>query len=219
MFHTFLRSLALVLILGIGIGIGSQLNLRDQLTAKDADKTKAKQLSPAKLGVVNIAKVLKEFNSANQAGLAISKRRQQYVDEVRPLREDLADLTKRIEAAVTEKVKAELKESALKINRQIEDLDRAAQKELTEMSDRVIVNVYSQIREMISEMAKERGADIVAAYPDGSDEKDHLQPAIAQLKLQTPALTPFFIKPELDFTDDLIDRINKKYPAEKVKAL
>jgi hypothetical protein len=33
--------------------------------------------------------------------------------------------------------------------------------------------------------------------------------------LQTPALIPYYLKPELDLTDDVIERLNKKYPPEK----
>ena len=41
--------------------------------------------------------------------------------------------------------------------------------------------------------------------------------AIAQLKLQTPAMTPYYLNPELDLTSEVIARLNKKYPIEKPK--
>jgi Skp family chaperone for outer membrane proteins len=175
---------------------------------------------PARTGpricLVNIAKVLKDFNKANQEGMAISKRRQFYVDSVKPMRERLAELSRQIQAAPSETVKAQLKEQALQINRQIEDLDHKAQEELTQMSDRVIVEVYKQIKAAISDIAMANNIDLVMCYPDASDEKDDGKAAIAQLKLQTPALTPFYHK-GMDITDYVIRTLNARHPAPPVE--
>ena len=69
----------------------------------------------------------------------------------------------------------------MRVNRQIEDLDRKAQEELTGMSDRVIVDVYSQIELAIDDIAVANNMDLVMCYPDAGDEKDDKKPAVAQL--------------------------------------
>ena len=139
-YHNCLRTFAIVLILGIGIGIGSQLPLRDQVIAKDGDQAKPKQLRSLKMGVVNVAKVLKEFDKAEMEGNSIAQCRQGYIDEVKPLREDLAQLGRDIANARTEDEKKRIREKSVKLNRQIEDIDREAQKELSHLSDQVIVD-------------------------------------------------------------------------------
>jgi hypothetical protein len=37
------------------------------------------------------------------------------------------------------------------------------------------------------------------------------------VKLQTPALTPYYCEPELDLTDEVIARVNKKFPPKAAK--
>jgi Skp family chaperone for outer membrane proteins len=213
-FRSF-RTLAFVLLVGVGIGMISQFAWRDQLTAKDAEPPK--QARPVKVGLVNVAKVLKEFNYTDQQGLAIAKRRQYYVDLVNPKRERIMELNKE---NANQNLSAEARERIHKqrtqLNRDIEDLDRKAQKDLAEMSDKVIVGVFVQIRDMCAEVAKVHKSQIVLAYPDGAGEKDDFKPAISQLKLQTPALTPYFAKQEIDLTDEVIAKLNKKYPAKEL---
>ena len=79
------------------------------------------------------------------------------------------------------------------------------------------MDTFTQIREMIAKVGKEHGADIMVAYPDVVNEKDLAKSAIPQSKLQTPAMTPYYLNPELDLTSEVIARLNKKYPIEKPK--
>jgi len=125
------------------------------------------------IAIVNIAKVLREFEKAHDDGQKIAAKRKP------------AHL-----AAGTELL-------------------------AVEMIDRTIVDVYQRIQSTIDEIARERGLDLVLVYPDASNMGDDGKPAIAQLKLQTPALMPFYVRKELDQTDDVIERLNKNHPPEK----
>jgi hypothetical protein len=64
----------------------------------------------------------------------------------------------------------------------------------------------------MTEFAKDRGLDVVEAFPAAPTPDEKRTPQVAQLMLQTPALVPFYLKPELDVTDEIIERLNKKYP-------
>ena len=83
------------------------------LVARQPPATGTTQPAPARprIALVNIAKVLKEFNKANQEGLAISKRRR-IRSSIRCDRSTkiFADLSRQIQAAQSETIKAKLKE-------------------------------------------------------------------------------------------------------------
>lgn len=52
-------------------------------------------------------------------------------------------------------------------------------------------------------------------YPDASTPEDEKKPAVAQLKLQTPALIPYYHR-NMDITDVVIKTLNTRHPAPPV---
>ena len=175
----------------------------------------ATQPSRPRIALVNIAKVLREFNKANADGQAITKKRQEYVDRVRPMREKLAALSKTLQATADPVQKERIQKDALAQNRMIEDLDQEAQRVLGEMTDKTIVDVYQSIKTTINDIAVANNLDLVMCYPDASNADDEKKPAIAQIKLQTPALIPFYHR-GMDITDVVVVTLNRRHPAPPV---
>ena len=172
----------------------------------------APQPSRPRIALVNIAKVLREFEKANEDGKAITKQRQAFVDEVKPLREMLAQKSKLIQTTQVLADKEKLQQEAIGINRQIEDIDQRAQRTLGELTDKTIVEVYQNIKTVINDIAVTNNLDLVMCYPDASTKEDDLKPAVAQLKLQTPALIPFYHR-GMDITEVVIVTLNRRHPA------
>jgi Skp family chaperone for outer membrane proteins len=170
-----------------------------------------------RIALVNIAKVLREFQKANSDGQSITKKRQEYVDRVRPLREMLATKSKAIAATVNLTEKEKMQKEAIAINRQIEDLDQEAQRVLGDMTDKTIVEVYTNLKSVINDIAVTNNLDLVMCYPDASNAEEEKKPAVAQLKLQTPALIPFYHR-GMDITDVVIVTLNRRHPAPPVAA-
>lgn len=164
--------------------------------------------------IVNIAKVLRDYNKANFQGAEITKKRQLYVTQVQSLRDQLAAVNKDFQTTQNPDLKKKLQEQALGIQRRIEDIDRDAQRELTTLSNDTIVRVYKEIKGVIFDIAKTNNLDMVLCYPAASDEKDENSPQVAQLMLQTPALIPFYHS-QMDITHVVVETLNKRYPSEK----
>ena len=148
--------------------------------AKPADPAPA-AARPQRVVVVNIAKVLREYTKANYEGQNITKRRQFWVTKITPLQEKLKAANAEFSKAATVDLKKKAQEDALAIQRQIEDLDRQAQEELTKMSNDTISNVYKEIRHVIAEMAKANQLDLVLCYPGASKPEDESSPVVARL--------------------------------------
>lgn len=204
---SWIKGSAIVL---VGVAIGVAMPGAQPTTAKEV-----KKVDPPRIGYVNIAKVLKDYKRANAEGAKITKRRQGYVEQVTADRKAIEELTDQFGKTDDGQLKQVLQEQALAIQARIEKVDAEAQKELTELSNVTIVAVYDQIRSVIGEIAKDRGLDVIEAYPGPTKLEDEKDPQVAQLMLQTPALIPFYLNPELDFTAEVVVRVNKKFPPEK----
>jgi Skp family chaperone for outer membrane proteins len=179
--------------------------------ASKANETR--KLSPPKIGYVNVAKVLADFKSANEAGAKITKRREELTVKISEKRDAAAKLTTEHNETRDDETRRALKGRIDAIESEIKEVDAEAQKELTDMSYATIVLVYEQIKTVIRDLAEDRGLDLVEVFPAAHKPQDEKSPQVAQLMLQTPALMPFYLRSEFDLTQDVIDRVNKKYPA------
>jgi hypothetical protein len=109
-------------------------------------------------------------------------------------------------------------EQALAINREIEDIDRKAQAELTQLSNDTIVRVYQEIKGVIADIAKTNNLDMVLAYPAATKPEEENSPQVAQLMLQAPALTPFYHR-GMDITEVVVQTLNARYPSPPAKVM
>ncbi|WP_020473501.1 OmpH family outer membrane protein [Zavarzinella formosa] len=169
---------------------------------------------PQRIVIVNIAKVLRDYEKANFQGAEITRRRQEYVSQVNILREQLAVVQKEFNLAAVPDEKKKLQEKALNIQRKVEDIDREAQVELTKVSNDTIVRVYQEIKGVIADIATTNSLDMVLCYPAASKPEDEASPQVAQLMLQTPAMIPFYHK-GMDITEVVIKTLNGRYPPPK----
>lgn len=203
--------MALSAIAGFGI-FGSQAEAQGPAPGAANPPSASPQPSRPRIALVNIAKVLREFNKANADGQTITKKRQEYVDKVKPLRDKLAALSKSMQTTPNLTEKERLQKEAVAVNRMIEDLDQEAQRVLGELTDKTIVDVYQSIKTTINDIAVANNLDLVMCYPDASSPEDEKKPALAQIKLQTPALIPFYHR-GMDITDVVVVTLNRRHPS------
>jgi Skp family chaperone for outer membrane proteins len=165
---------------------------------------------PQRIVIVNIAKVLRDFNKANFKGAEITKKREVYVGQIKALNDKIAEVNKEYVAAKDPNIKRQLEEKAKGLQRQIEDIDREAKRELTQLSNDTIVQVYQDIKQVIYDIAKTNSLDMVLCYPAASKPEDENSPQVAQLMLQTPALIPFYHS-GMDITEVVVKTLNARH--------
>ncbi len=165
-----------------------------------------------RIALVNIAKVLREFQRANSDGQAISKKKQEYVDKLRQLNDMVAAKAKLIQSTPVPAERERIQKEAVGLQRQIEDVKNEAEKVLGDMTDKTIVDVYQNIKAVINDIAVTNNLDLVMCFPDASTPEDDRKPTVAQLKLQTQALIPFYHR-NMDITEVVIVTLNRRHPA------
>jgi Skp family chaperone for outer membrane proteins len=178
--------------------------------AANAQGEKPAQPRAQRIVIVNIAKVLKDYNKANFRGAEITTKRETYVKQVQAYKDQISAVNADFVKTQDPVAKKALQEKALAIQRQIEDVDRDAQRILTQLSNDTIVQVYQEIKGVIFDIAKTNNLDMVMCYPAASNEKDENSPQVAQLMLQTPALIPFYHS-QMDITHVVVETLNKRY--------
>ncbi len=204
----------LVAALGVGALVWCETSVDAQAPGQPASQAQAQPMRP-RIALVNIAKVLRQFEKVTVEGKAVNARRQYYADQVKVLRDKMADCQKRASStpipAERDRAIAEGKDC----QRKLEDLEPIAQKELTELMDKSLLEVYQNIKSVIEAVAVANNIELVMCYPDASTPEEEKKPEIARLKLQSPALIPYYQR-NMDITEVVVVTLNKRYPAPPV---
>jgi Skp family chaperone for outer membrane proteins len=196
-----------IALVGFGVIVGWAVPGQPASNARESPR-----VEPPRIGYVNSVKVMWGFQRAVQAGKKITDSRQEFVAQVKDEQEKLAKVNKGYEAAADPDTKLQLRAKANDIQRSIETIDAKAQKELTEASNALLVETYDQVRTVAAALAKDRGLDVVEGFTGELKADVQKRHELAQLTLQSYGLTPLYLKPELDLTEELIERLNKAYP-------
>jgi Skp family chaperone for outer membrane proteins len=202
--------LVAVTFLSVGTLLGTLIAPAEaKLAPRQIEKEQTGQL---RIAYVNIVKILWEFKKATYEGKKIAAKRLEYAAKITPLKDKLKAKNEEIQSSNDAKERATLKKEATALNAEIEKIEIEAQKVLGAMTDELMVEVYQNIRDVTADLAKQRNLDVIEFYPDVRSADDEKKPQTAQLKLQTPALTPLYIRKELLVTDDVLEMLNRKYP-------
>jgi Skp family chaperone for outer membrane proteins len=175
---------------------------------------KAVKVAPASTtGYFNMAKVMLESKRAKNEVEKLNAKRARATINLQVMRASYTEMQGKLVNAAG-KEKDELQGEMLKLARKIEDADREIQKSLNDRATAIIAKIYDEMHDAVATTAKEHGLLAVLAYPDAVSPEEQNNPAIKQLKLKPPAAQPFYLDPSIDFTDEIVKRLNAKYAAE-----
>jgi Skp family chaperone for outer membrane proteins len=200
--------------LSVGALVWRGTSVDAQAPAPSPGTAPAQSMRP-RIALVNIAQVLKRFDKVTVEGKAVNQRRQYYADQVKVLRDKMAEMKMQAERSAVPAERDRAVAVAKDCQRKLEDLEPIAQKELTEMMDKSLLDVYQNIKSVIEAVAVANNIELVMCYPDASTPEEEKKPEIARLKLQAPALIPYYQR-NMDITEVVVVTLNKRYPAPPV---
>jgi Skp family chaperone for outer membrane proteins len=194
-------------VLVVGFLAGGLLSPRVPVQAAPA----ADREPPAagRVGYVFIPKLVNEADRAQKHGDQIRAFQEKFAVRADFLRRTLqvqqADLAG---AAPTERPERE--RDVVKSQRELEDLDREARREVEGLQRKLIAVLYKDISRSVAEVAQENGLDAIYTYTVSPATTDPVQ--IHGL-LAAPA-APLYVRPDADFTAQVLKRMNKHHQAE-----
>jgi Skp family chaperone for outer membrane proteins len=202
-----------VLAAAVAVVVGAALVTGASVRPKD-DVKPAGGRPPAagnKTGYFNMARVTREYKFAENMGKELNSERARLAATLTQWRAQHAKLQQEIQADATGKLKQERGEELLALARKIEDEDRKAGQALNERAAKGIAQIYDNMHAAAAALAKAEGLVAVLAYPDAITPDQLANPQIKEMKLKPPAAYPFYLDPSVDYTDELIKRLNAKF--------
>jgi Skp family chaperone for outer membrane proteins len=182
-----------------------------QAQAPGAPAVAAPQPARPRIALVNIAKVMREFGRAKYEGEQINKKRQEFIDAAMKYRSAGAEVARKAQTTQVPEEKAKFEKEAIEYQRKLQDLEKDGQKALNEITDRIVVEMYQNIKMVINDIAVTNNLDLVMCYPDSSTPEEDRKPVVAQMKLQAPALFPMYHR-NMDITEVVIATLNRRHP-------
>jgi Skp family chaperone for outer membrane proteins len=188
-------------------------------TARPPEEVKVEVAKPAvvigqKTGYFNMAKVMREHKKAKTAVERLNARKDRLAANLVGMRNMYAELQAAGQRTADPRRRDELAEGVIMLARRIEDGDRALNKLLNDRATIIIVELYDELRSVAAAVARENGLTALLAYPDATNAAEAENPMVKELKLKPPALQPFYLDSSVEFTDEIIRRLNDRFDAE-----
>jgi Skp family chaperone for outer membrane proteins len=166
-----------------------------------------------KVGVMNIAKVLKNFNKANYLGDTLINEAKEHEKSLTNMKIQLQQDEQRVMAlpkgpAQDEELKR-LRASKLSIDEKEIDFKKKLAEKQSTMAD-TVMQAMDQIVEFLS---KQNGLELVVSYQDATSEEETKLPGYSIRRLSVPGATVMWKAPGMDISDEVIRYLNHYHKA------
>ena len=166
-----------------------------------------------RVAVFNVAKVMRDYQRWQHYANVMNTKRTAASANLVKLRTDIAETQNKITTEVLPTKKDELGKKLVELQRQFEDAERVARKQLDDESAGYLKNLFAEIQQCVKAIVEAYNYDLVLAYPDAITPEEKQSPMYFDLMLRPPAAMPFFVSGESDMTEVLIATLNKSFPA------
>jgi Skp family chaperone for outer membrane proteins len=199
-------------IVGAALVTGTSIPPKPPVVIAKGDEVKATILGQ-KFGYFNMPAVLRDYRKVKDAAAKLTERKNRMSANLMGLKAMQADLQA---ATLSEKTKPntnagkleQLSRDLVVVTRQLEDTERDIMQLLNNQASQVIVGLYDEIRAAAVDLSRDHGLHGLFAYPDAVTPEETESPMVKELKLKPSAVMPFYLDPNLDYTEELLERLN-----------
>ena len=201
-----------VLVAGTAFVTGSSIPPKPPAAPAPTEVVKATVVGH-KIGVFNMAAVMREYKRAKNQVKDLNDQRLRMSSDLLKWRDRHMQLQQEIQQEKNPKTKEDMQKEMIQLARKMEDKDREINKALNDRATEIIGQLYDDIRATTVKIAREHGLVVIFAYPDAVTPEEMESVMVKELKLKPPAAQPFFVDPSVDYTGELIERLNTRYAA------
>jgi Skp family chaperone for outer membrane proteins len=196
-------------------GPASNTGVRQTVATQSAPPMTA--MPGTRVAVVNINKVLKNYNKAQSLNATIRTKVQSYATQINAKKEEIQKLqTSLTNPTTTPQQKEQIEKQIVNLQRSLQDIDNEARKVISKEQGDIAVAIFREIEGVIKAVAASNNFDIVLSYPDATDEAEMYTQDNVVRKLAAQAAMPLYYKPHVDMTNAVIQTLNASYPAPAV---
>lgn len=189
--------------------------LRGQVTAQQAPQASQSAIGRTKIALINVNKILKEYEKASYLGQSLMKETELRGMEIKSKQAAIAAVQKEMQTAPTPEIRDAKERDMKNLQRELEDFDAKIRREMTEKQNKMLTEVYQEIQSVINSLVNTHDVDLVFFYPDAPSDAEKNLPVVLMQKLRPSAAFPIYHR-GLDFTDVVVATLNKHYPAPKM---
>lgn len=173
------------------------------------------QEPPVRVGFFNLAVVLQRSDMIQEMRKELDKVGNGFKKNIEGQRLTIDKVRKDLGDPALPPEQREILERKLKAAvRKLEDTEQEARTILTKKQESQIVAIYKEVRDAVKSYAEDHHFGAIMAYGDVLEEKDLLNPAAVQRRLNgvnTGGTTPFYIHPRNDLTNLILDAVNLRH--------
>jgi Skp family chaperone for outer membrane proteins len=183
-------------------------------TAPPASPTAPANVPGTRVAVVNINKVLKNYNKAQGLNNAIRGKVQGYATQMNAKRDEMQKLQAELaKPTLPPQQKEQIEKQVVNLQRYLQDIDNEARKVIGKEQGDIAVQIYKEIEGVIRAVATMNNFDLVLSYPDATEDAEmYVQDNVVR-KLAAQAAMPLYYKAHIDITSAVITTLNASYPA------
>lgn len=207
----------LIVLAGLAV-LGMAAYMGTRLWAQQPGAGPAVAPASPKIGLINLAYVLKNYNKFSTYNAEIEKIRIEYQkkeDDFKKLVKDWQTFGSRPEAKQAEREQAE--DSMKKLKRSIEDNSAEYTKVRSKKSDEQMVQMYLEIEAATKTFANSNGFHMVLHYSEPLNEADKKNAQNIQRKLigpgQSGGVCPIYFVDGMDVSEQVVRTLNTMFPA------
>jgi len=174
-----------------------------QLVAKPAPPAAPAQ---TRVAVLNLRRVIKNYDRYQQFIEEMKKQEQGYVDAIKAKQTQIEALTKQAELLQGPARDAKEKEMRT-VQQEIENIKLDARKEMAAKGNDEMVKVFIAVRDAASRYAKANNFDLVLHFEGAGDEKEVDTSALVTKQINA-GCSPLYWNSSLDISGPVLDAVN-----------
>lgn len=178
-----------------------------------AAREKTSPDASSKVAVFNMVAVMREYRKAKYQIYKLGESKKKQTEEMSELKLEYTQLQKNVLTERNAEKKEAMQARMVDLARDIEDMNRQIEKRLNADAEKVIVELYDEIKEVVDGLAEENGFDIVFTYPDAATPEEMKSAYMKELKLKPAAALPFYVSRRIDLTQQVISELNTRNPS------
>jgi Skp family chaperone for outer membrane proteins len=203
-----------VVVVGAALVAGASSTPKPPPAAPKLEESKPVAVVAQKTGYINMPRVMREFQWAASQGKALDEQRKHLSANVVEWRGTYIQTQQELMACLVPARKERLSKELFDLAYKIEAEDREITRVLNEAAEKITTRIQDNLRATVTEMAKERGLVAVIAYPEATPPDESNTFPRCDVKLKPPAAYPFYLDASVDYTDELVRRLNARFAAD-----
>jgi Skp family chaperone for outer membrane proteins len=164
------------------------------------------------VAVFNVPKVMREFQKWQALAKMVKDESAEKTAIFAKKQTEFMELKTKMAGELVKSKQDEMAQQLTVLQRQLEDMQTSIRKEIDEKSMTHLRTLFGELRTVVDAVAKTNGFDLVLAYPDASTPEELNSTMYLEMKLRTPAAMPFYVSPNIDITNVVIQTLNKNFP-------